>query len=174
MRYRALISIACAVIALTGCGPSEAQIQATVEAAVTGTQAAIADATATAEADSCSDAALVAYADDVEQLLDRYEAQTEVTGSTPRVSLGGPLQRLVDYEDEVRELVVPDCLEQFHEALGVMMQRFRQGYQTFAAQGDTLTINQALTDGRQLMADLRGALPSIREGVLPGDIAIPQ
>lgn len=55
-----------------------------------------------------------------------------------------------------------------------MMQRFRQGYQTFAAQGSEATIMTAPAQGRQLLADLRGALPAIREGALPGPIALPE
>lgn len=171
MLARIAAALVVVVLLVSACGPSAEQIQATVEAGVAGTQTA---ATAAAEADSCSDEDLVTYADETERLLDRYQAQADVTASTPRASLGGPLQRLVDYEDEARALEAPDCLADYHEAILVMMQRFRQGYQTFAAQGSQQTIDQALTDGRQLMADLRGALPSIREGTLPGEIAIPE
>jgi long-subunit fatty acid transport protein len=158
-------------LALSACGPSAQQIQATVEAGIAATATA---GTAAAEADRCSDAKLVAYADAVEQLLDRYEAQTEVVGATPRVGLGTPLQRLLDYEDEARSLEAPNCLADYHSAVLVMMQRFRQGYQTFAAQGSDTTIMASLAQGKQLLADLRGALPAIREGTLPGPIALPQ
>lgn len=172
MRIFALIGsgliLACLI---AGCGgPSAEQVQATVVAAVEATHVA---GTAVAVADTCSDADLIIYADELERLLDRYAAQADVTASTPRASLGGPLQRLLDYEDEARNLVPPDCLADYHAAVGVMMERYRQGYQTFAAQGSQQTIDQALTDGRQLMADLRGAIPSIRDGVLPGEIGPP-
>lgn len=168
-----LLILLMALSLLVACGPSETQIQATVEAAVAGTQEAIAGATATAEADSCSDSKLVTYADDLEQLLDRYENQTEIVGATPRVGLGAPLQRLVDYEDEARELAAPDCLADYHAAVTAMMERYREGYQNFAAQGPDATTTNALAEGQQLMADIRGALPDIREGVLPGEIRIP-
>lgn len=159
------------LFALSACGPSTPQLQATVEAGIAATRTA---RTATAEADQCSDAQLVAYADAVEQLLDRYEAQTEVVGATPRVGLGTPLQRLLDYEDEARALETPDCLADYQTAVLAMMQRFRQGYQTFAAQGSDTAIMTSLAQGKQLLADLRGALPAIRAGTLPGPITIPQ
>jgi hypothetical protein len=172
MRY--LLAFLAGTLLLTGCGaPTPQQLQPTIEAAVSATITAQQAATAEVEADPCSDADLIAYADAVERLLERYEAQTEVVGSTPRASLGGPLQRLVDYEDEARELEAPECLADYNAAVLVMMQRYRQAYSTFAAQGNQATIDQALTDGRQLMADLLGALPSIRDGVLPGEIALP-
>lgn len=98
MRHRTLsILLALSFVALTACGPSAQQIQATVEAGIVATNTA---STAMAAADTCSDARLLAYADAVEQLLDCYETQTEVVGATPRVGLGTPLQRLLDYEDE--------------------------------------------------------------------------
>ncbi len=172
MRYIVPIVIALlVVVGLAGCGPSPESLQATVAAGVTGTQTA---GTATAAADVCSQVKLAAYADAAEQLLDRYQSQADVTASTPRASLGGPLQRLLDYEDEARALDAPACLVDFNAAILVMMGRFRQGYQTFAAQGSQGTIDAALTAGRQLMADLRGALPSIQGGTLPGPISIPQ
>lgn len=166
------IVLTCALLlalTMTACGPSAQQIQATVEAGITATMAA---GTATATADSCSATRLTGYAEAVERLLDRYEAQTDVVASTPRVGLGTPLQRLLDYEDEARAIEAPPCLADFHDTILTMMQRFRQGYQTFAAQGSDTTIATSLAQGEQLMADLRGALPTIRDGAIPAPIDI--
>lgn len=173
----AVLALLLTLLLVAGCGPSAEQIQATVEAAVSATVSAQQEATAavlaTAEADTCSDARLATYTDELERLLDRYENQTEVVASTPRVGLGTPLQRLIDYEDEARDIDVPECLTDYHAAVIAMMEAFRDAYQTFAAQGSQAVIEKRLADGRQLLADIRGAIPDLREGVLPGEISIP-
>jgi hypothetical protein len=161
------------VLFLVGCSPSEAQIQATVEAGISATITAQQSATATAVADRCSPAGLTTYADDLETLLERYEAQSEIVGSTPRASLGAPLQRLLDYEDEARALDTPACLENIEDALLAMMNHYRTGYQTFAAQGDDVKIVAELASGRMLRADLLAALPALRDGELPEPISLP-
>jgi hypothetical protein len=168
-----LLALVLPVLLLIGCGPSEAQIQATVEAGVSATVTAQQGATATAVADRCSPAGLAAYADDLETLLERYEAQSAIVGSTPRVGIGAPLQRLLDYEDEARALDTPACLENIEDALLAMMNRYRTGYQTFAAQGDETATTIALGTGMQLRNDLAAALPALRDGELPEPISLP-
>jgi hypothetical protein len=168
-----LLALVLPVLFLIGCGPSEAQIQATVEAGISATVTAQQGATATAVADRCSPAGLTAYADDLETLLDRYEAQSEIVGSTPRVGLGAPLQRILDYEDEARALDTPACLENVEDALLSMMNRYRTGYQTFAAQGDDVKIVAELANGRMLRTEILAALLTLRDGAIPEPIALP-
>lgn len=145
------------LMALTACGPSAEQLAASTEA--------------TAKADPCSRISLPAYGEVVELLVSRYEAQAEVVAATPRVSLGTPLQALLGFEDEARAIVTPACLTDYNAAIVSMMERYRKGYQAFAAQqadvglllGQAETIKKGVNDG----------IVSLRQGQFPAPIAIP-
>src|SRR5262245_55983944 len=118
MKYIGTLIIAAAL--LVGCGgPSEADIQATVAAAVSGTtqaQVIASSVAATQEAEqACADAALKIYADAVDTEIAAFQQQAQLVSTTPRVSLGVPLQKLLDIQSETRKIKAPQCLTKFHE-----------------------------------------------------------
>ncbi len=161
-----------AAIVLVGCGgPSEAELQATVAAAVAATAQAQQVATsvaATQEAEAaCGEKALTAYADAIERQIQRFEQQTGLAGSTPRASLGEPLQRLLDLQNEAQDTKAPECLKQYHEQVVSMMGLYRLAYQNFAAQGDETLTQASLQVGQETLATLKQGLGDIRKGVVP-------
>src|SRR4051812_1534521 len=84
------------LMVLISCGgPSESDIQATVQAAVASTaqaQQIAASVKATQEAaDVCGTVALNTYADGIDEELKTFQMQTGVAGSTPRASIGTAL-----------------------------------------------------------------------------------
>jgi hypothetical protein len=160
------------LLALAGCGgPSAADMQATVGAAVQATadaeQVAQSVAATQAAADVCGAAKLNAYADTVEEQLQTFEAQTGLASSTPRVSLGTPLQKLLDIQTETRRMDAPECLKAYHEQLVGMMGLYRLAYETFAAQGDETLVQASLQVGGETLATLKQGLTTIRQGQVP-------
>lgn len=96
-----------AVLVLAGCGPSQQQI----EAAIAQTQVA---AAATAEADACKPVALEVYGTAMLEQIKLYANQADLVGSTPRVSMSVPLQRLLDIQLEAEQLTPPPCITDLH------------------------------------------------------------
>lgn len=122
---------------------------------------------ATQEAGACEAATLNSYADAVEPQIRAFEQQAQLVGTTPRASLGAPLQRLLDIQTETRKLNVPVCLKDFHTRILDMMQVHQIGYQNFAAQGDETMTQASLLVGAQNLADIKRDLKTIREGTVP-------
>ncbi len=168
--------IVCATLALiflTACGPSPEQLQPTIEAAVAATLTTATEtagaATATAEADVCGETRLIAYAETMEQQLDRVSRQVSVADSTPRVGLGVALQELFNLQNEIEALDHPECAANFHENVVSMVGLYRLAYQTFAAQGDDLLIQASLTMANNGMNSLRDDLEVLYTGAVPSD-----
>src|SRR5262245_45417056 len=92
------------LLALAGCGgPSAADVQATVGAAVQATADAeqiARSVAATQAAGACDAARLGPYADTIEAQIKSFEQQSDLVNTTPRASLGAPLQRLLDIQSE--------------------------------------------------------------------------
>lgn len=149
---------------LVGCGPSPEQLQATVTAAISETQVA---ASATAEADICGVDKLSAYADAIEKQIDRFVRQTSVAGSSPRMSLGGPLQELLNLQNATEDMEHPACLENYHRRVVSMMGMYRLGYENFAAQGDETMTTAALMLAEEDGQKLRTEIAVIRNGEVP-------
>lgn len=169
------------LVALTACGgPSQADLQATVEAGTRATMAALESqtavvvaATATAAADLCGPAGLTAYADTVEAQLGRFDRQSEVVAASPRMSIATPLQALMDIQEEVRATAVPPCLADFHAAVLNAMDWHRSGFMAFAEQRGDQTVAVNFRIGNQQFQLVRAGLSQLREGVIPV-VAIPQ
>lgn len=155
-----LLALLC--VALMSCGgPSAAEIDATVQAAIQSTAAAI------PTPDPCGAAALGTFADAMEEQLKTFEAQTAVVGATPRVSLGTPLQRLLDIQTETRRMDAPVCMQNYQTQVVSMMGLYRLAYETFAAQGDEITVQAALQTGQQFLQQAKDGLALIRAGKIP-------
>jgi len=148
-----------------------ADIQATVQAAVQATaqaQQVAVSVNATQEAsEACGSAALTTYADAMSEEIKTFEAQISVAQSTPRMSLGTPLQRLVDIQTETRRMKMPACLKSYHERVMSMMELYRLAFETFAAQGSESITQAALSTGGTELGVVREQLDSIRDGTVP-------
>jgi hypothetical protein len=162
----------CVVLLLIGCGgPSEAQLQATVAAAVKATEEANNVATAVAATqlalEACGSAALTRYADATEKLVQQFDQQAVLVSSTPRVSMGVPMQRLLDIRTETDAIIPPECLVEFHEQVTSMMGMYQLGYQNFAAQGDEITTQAALQVADDVHKAVVAGFEHIRQGAVP-------
>src|SRR5690242_7776105 len=171
-RLALLILPITAMFALTGCGgPSDTEIQATVQAAVQGTaqaeQIAI-SVKATQEAETaCGKEALASYADAMNGQIIAFEQQAQLVGATPRVGLGVPLQRLLDIQTETRKFKTPACLKDFQERVAGMMQLHQMGYQNFAAQGSETTTQASLQVAADELVAVKKGIAELRAGTLP-------
>lgn len=161
MKYTAAMLMA---LILFGCGPSSEQLQATVTVAISETQVA---ASATAEADACGVDKLSAYADAIEKQIERFIRQTSVAGSSPRMSMGGPLQELLNLQNDTEDMAHPECLTNYHERVVGMMGMYRLGYQNFAAQGDEALTTAALKLADEDVEQLQTEIIMIRRGEVP-------
>jgi hypothetical protein len=161
-----------ALVLLVACGgPSESDLQATVGAAVQATTQAGQIATsvkATQEAAACGKEQMAAYADAMEGQIRAFEEQSQLVGSTPRVSLGAPLQRLLDIQTETRKVQVPNCLKDFQDRVIKAMQLHQIAYQMFAGQqGSDAVINTTLEIATKEFTDIKRDLGVIRGGTVP-------
>lgn len=159
LRSRLLIGGASLLLAasLVACGaPSEADIQAAIQE----TQTAVV-------ADACSAAKLTAYATVAEDKIRGFEQQAQLVGSTPRVSLGAPLQRLLDIQTETRALEVPPCATEIQNALVEAMDVYQQAYQNFAAQGSDTTTTSLIETAGQGFDRAKKALAELKSGRVP-------
>lgn len=157
---------------LVGCGgPSEADIQATVAAAVQSTAQAdqiAASVKATQEAqDECGQKAFTAYAETIDMQIQSFEMQASLTGSTPRVSMGTPLQELLNIQTETMKVDAPSCLKGYQERVVSMMGLYRVGYETFAGQGEETMVQAALQLGDESLRKLKKDLAEIKAGKTP-------
>jgi hypothetical protein len=142
MRRLLPLALPALLVLLVACGgPSEADVQATVAA---GVAVSVAQTSTAVAADACGKVALNVYADAVEQQVNRFERQAGLTGSTPRASMGEPLQRLLDLQDETERMDVPPCAAEYHKQILSMMGIYRLAYENFAAQGDEITTQAAI------------------------------
>jgi uncharacterized protein YcfL len=168
---RVLIAIL-ALLALAGCGgPSEADIQATVSAAVAATAQAkdiALSVAATQEAEqACAEKALSEYADAIDVQVRSFRQQAQLVSSTPRASLGGPLQKLLDIQTETRKVKVPACLKEFHTRVGGMMELYQLAYQNFAAQGSEISTQAFLQVADDELKAITEGIATIRTGQMP-------
>jgi hypothetical protein len=159
-------------LVLVGCGgPSQADLQATVSAAVSATAQAQQVATSVAAtqtaAEACGATALGAYADAVEEQIKTFEMQSALVGNTPRVSMGVPMQELLNIQTETRRMDVPECLKPFHEQVVSMMGLYRLGYENFAGQGEESMTMASLQLGEESLVTIKNDLQSLRAGTVP-------
>jgi hypothetical protein len=171
MRYTLVIGVVAALL-LSACGgPSEVQVQATVVAAVEATaqaqQVATAISATQVAATACEPAALKAYAARAEDQLQAFEQQAQLVGTTPRVGLGVPLQRLLDIQTETRKLETPECLQPVHARVLDAMDLHQQAYQNFAGQGDEALTTRLLQEAAASLATAHADLTKLAAGTLP-------
>lgn len=167
MRWRCLCVVV--VFALIGCGgPSEADIQATVGRSIEATAEAQKIATAiqaTQEAEAgCNEQALQAYGKAIAKQLDRFASQAQLAGSTPRMSLGVPLQELLHIQNETEDLEAPTCLDWYHRWVVAVMNRYRDGYQKFAAQASDAEVNVILSTATDAFLEVQKQAQQIQIG----------
>jgi hypothetical protein len=170
IRRFVLISLVAALLA--GCGgPSQADFQAGVQAteAAAATKEAAAAKNEAEAADPCADAALMAYADAIDEKLRTFESQIAVTDASPRVSIATPLQKLVDIQQDTRRIQAPECLTVFHDRVIAMMGLYRTAYETFAAQGNQHKIATSRAAGAVELQAIHDGLANIRAGEIPPD-----
>jgi len=166
---RFTLAVIVAALIVTGCGgPSEADVRATVQAEAQATAQASTQAGATQEAESaCGKAKLNAYADALAEKMQAFDQQRQLVSTTPRASIGTPLQRLLDIQSETRKIEVPKCLEEYQARVLATMMAYQQAYQNFAAQGDDLTTQAWLLVADQEWASIRKASNDVRAGKVP-------
>jgi hypothetical protein len=165
-----LVCTALAVLLAACGGPSETDIQATVAAAVQGTATAeqvAVSVRATQAAGACEKDTLTTYADAVEKQIKAFEQQALLVSTTPRVSLGVPLQRLLDIQTETDKLTVPNCLKDLHARILRVMELHQVGYQNFAAQGSESVTTATLDTAAQGLASIKHDLKTVRDGTVP-------
>jgi hypothetical protein len=160
------------VLFLVGCGgTSPAQIQATIDSAVSATAQAQQVATSVAATqvaqEPCGAAKLAAYVATVEPLVGKFERQAGVTSVAPRIGLSVPLQELLNIQNDVIAITPPVCLVDFHAQVVSMMGLYRFAYETFSAQGDEAVVTQAITMGTLALAKVREGLATIHTGQVP-------
>lgn len=141
---------------LVSCKPSEADVVAAINATATA-----------AAAEACSPAKLTAFADAVEAKIGDFEQQARLVGSTSRVGLGVPLQRLLDIQTETRKIDTPPCAKSFLSDVTSAMEAYQQGYQNFSAQGEEIMTTAFLTSGQTILAYTKKGLPTLRDGKVP-------
>lgn len=122
----------------------------------------------------CRQADLTTYADTMAAKLKTFQQQAELVGATPRVSMGTPLQRLLDLQNETREIGTPGCLSAFHEEILTAMETQQRGFQQFAAQQDEMAAMGFVTIGRDDLEDAAAKLDAIRAGMVPTPIPTPE
>lgn len=116
----------------------------------------------------CRKADLVTYADTVEKQIATFEQQAQLVAASPRMSIGVPLQRLLDIQTETRDVVAPGCLTAFHDQVTEAMATQQRGFQAFAAQQGTDAEAAAMIQlGKLQLTTVASELVSIQEGTLP-------
>jgi len=159
-------------ILLISCGgPSESDIQATVQATVQGTAQAeqiAVSVKATQEAETaCGKEALASYANEMNGEITAFEQQAQLVGTTPRVGLGVPLQRLLDIQTETRKIKTPACLKAYQERVVGMMQLHQTAYQNFAAQGSETTTQDTLQAAVIELDAVKKGITELQAGTIP-------
>jgi hypothetical protein len=149
-----------AVMLLTACGPTEAELQAT----------AVAAATATEAADPCSPTKIRAYGVMIERELEVYEGLLEIAGSTSRIALAGPRQELQKQRFVVKDIETPECLNEYHSRILYMMEQQELGYKYFVS--DTSDAGEAMAAVTILLADdilteVKEKVSDLIEGKIP-------
>ncbi|MCG8351088.1 MAG: hypothetical protein MI924_25240 [Chloroflexales bacterium] len=185
------------VLLLTGCGASaESQIRATVVTAVEATIAAqraapsepsLARLTPSATASTpppgaasspaiesgCEAAQLNAYADIVEQQINRFLDIVEIASLATPDTLDEPLQRLEQQQHKTERIDLPACLYEHHTAVLVVMALYLEGYRDKASQSDLAAGAATIEQAGELLAAVKGVLPQIRAGEAPDPIDLP-
>lgn len=122
----------------------------------------------------CRKADMATYADAMSAKITMFQQQADLVSATPRVGLGTPLQRLLDLQNETREIVAPGCLRDFHEGILAAMQIQQRGFQQFAAQqGETVAVSY-ITIGKEDLVAAAADLDTIRAGVIPTPLPTPE
>lgn len=158
--FPSLVAAALLVAVLTGCGPSEVELQAT----------AVAAAAATEAADPCSVTKVTTYGKRIERELEVYEGLLEIAGSTSRIALAGPRQELQKQRFVVKDIETPACLTEYHERVIAMMERQEMGFEFFVS--DTSDFGEfmagfIINDADEKLAVLEDALPELLAGRVP-------
>jgi hypothetical protein len=125
-------------------------------------------------ASGCEAAQLSAYADTVEQQINRFLDIVEIASRTTPDKLDEPLQRLEQQQQHKTERIEPPvCLHDHHTAVLVVMALYLEGYRDKALQNDAAAGTAALEQAGELLAAVKGALPQIRAGEAPDPIDLP-
>ncbi len=171
MRYPRLLLLFVLTLTLTSCGPSTADIQATIDSSVAATVTTIEQSTAQAAtataAEVCGAAALARYADTLEPQIQTYEMQAGLASRTARISMGPALQALLDLQTETRKMDVPPCLADYHAQVVSMMGLYRAGYENFSAQGDEALTTVSLRMADESLAHIKATIPTLHQGTVP-------
>jgi len=149
MRYIVPIVIALlVVVGLAGCGPSEPA--------------------------DCKQADLATYAAAMDGQLAAFRQQSDLVGASPRMSIGAPLQRLLDIQTETRKIVAPGCVADYHARTIRVMELYQITYQGFAAQQISNEIaGIALNEAKQQLNTQVNGLALVRVGTVPPTPAPP-
>lgn len=116
---------------------------------------------------ACSTAAMATYASAVAKLAATYQQQAELTAATPRASIGTPLQRLLDVQQETQALDVPPCLAAYHARIVAAMQLQQQGFQDFAANRGDTAASAKIAEGASALATAAAQLGLVEAGQVP-------
>jgi hypothetical protein len=157
---KSLVAATLLVTVLTGCGPSEFELQAT----------AVAAAAATETADPCSSTKVTTYGTRIERELEVYEGILDIAGSTSRIALAGPRQELQKQRFVVKDIETPACLTEYHERVIAMMKMQELGFEFFVS--DTSDAGRKLAFVTSSLADdrfegVKKALPELLAGRVP-------
>jgi hypothetical protein len=116
----------------------------------------------------CRKADLASYATAIQNQIISFRQQADLVASTPRASIGAPLQRLLDIQTATRAIAAPGCLADYHSRIIAAMNAFQQAYQGFAAQALTNTDAAALLGSAKNALDAQESeLTQIRAGAVP-------
>lgn len=81
--------------------------------------------------------------------------------------MGGPLQELLNLQNDTEDMEHPACLDNYHRRVVSMMGMYRLGYENFAAQGDETMTTAALKLAEEDVDKLQAEIAMIRRGEVP-------
>lgn len=116
----------------------------------------------------CRKADLAAYADQMEQQIQTFRQQSDLVATAPRMTMGVPLQRLLDIQTATRAIAAPGCVADYHERTVRTMEIHQIAYQGFASQQiDASIVALTLAEGKRLLDEAEANLGVIRAGTVP-------
>lgn len=122
----------------------------------------------------CRQADLASYADAMAAKLKNFQQQAELVAASPRMSMATPMQRLLDLQNETREIAAPGCVRHFHEEILTAMETQQRGFQQFAAQGDQMVALGFVAIGKDDLEKAATELEAIRAGAAPTPVPTPE
>jgi hypothetical protein len=116
----------------------------------------------------CRPEDLTAYAGTIETQITTYRQQVDLTAASPRMSMGTPLQRLLDIQTATRAIAAPPCLAGYHGEVIKAMEFHQRVLQDFASQAATDAITAGgLAGAKRALDELAAQLPTIKAGSVP-------